>query len=101
MPDHLHIVFLGLGDASRPKVAMALLKQRSGYWLAQNRPDIVWQDDFYDTILRRSRGFTASLRYIALNPVRAGLAEHIHDCPYTGSIGCELNEVLTDAFWDK
>jgi hypothetical protein len=58
------------------------------------------QKDFYDRIVRRSEGFAASVRYIALNPVRAKLAADIDSWPFTGSIGCDLKEVLLDSFWD-
>jgi putative transposase len=100
MPDHLHVVVLGLDDASRPKRAMELFKHDTGMWLAEHRPNLSWQKDFHDRIVRRSEGFAAHVRYVALNPVRAGLAPDIDSWPFTGSVGCQLSEVLLDAFWE-
>ncbi|MGV3616638.1 MAG: transposase [Fimbriimonas sp.] len=99
MPDHLHMIVSGMTDGAAPKRAMEAFKRDSGMWLARHRPDLRWQWNFHDRILRRKE-IAAACRYIALNPVRAGLAEDIHAWPFTGSIGFDLNEVLLDAFWE-
>lgn len=99
MPDHLHIVIRGQHDNSAPKRVMEAFKRDSGMWLAAHRPGIVWQKDFHDRILRYNET-SATIRYFALNPVRAGLAEDINAWPFTGTIGYDLNEVLQDAFWE-
>jgi REP element-mobilizing transposase RayT len=98
MPDHLHVVILGLDRTSRVKRAMEAFKESSGTWLKYNRPNVEWQDDFYDEIVRGSKGWAQQIRYVALNPVRAGLAEHIHAYPFTGSIGCDLDESCSTRF---
>ncbi|MGV3614481.1 MAG: transposase [Fimbriimonas sp.] len=101
MPDHFHILMFGLHDGSRPKVAMERFKHMAGSWAHYNpEVGIHLQRNFYDRIVRRSEGYAASVRYIALNPVRAGLAPDIESWPYTGSIGADLSETLLDAFWD-
>jgi putative transposase len=99
MPDHLHVVVCGMSDAATPKRTIETFKRDSGMWLAKHRPEIRWQKDYHDRILRR-REIAAANRYIALNPVRAGLAKDIHAWPFTGAIGFELQEVFFDAFWD-
>ncbi|MGV3614008.1 MAG: REP-associated tyrosine transposase [Fimbriimonas sp.] len=99
MPDHLHVLLLGTEDTSDLKAAMNWFKARSGWWLYRNHPDIHWQKDYWDHVVRILEGWENQARYIALNPVRAGLAEHVFDWPYTGSIGCDLKETLIDAFW--
>ena len=99
MPDHLHVLLYGTTPQSRAKDAMIRFKRDSGMWLAANRPDLEWQEDFYDHIIRRSEGWEVQARYAALNPVRARLAEDIFAWPYTGSIGYDRDEVLLDAWW--
>ncbi|MGV3615499.1 MAG: hypothetical protein ACO1SV_09700, partial [Fimbriimonas sp.] len=80
--------------------AMDLFKRAAGRWAEYDSDlPIRFQKDFYDQIVRKSEGYAAHVRYIALNPVRAKLAEDIHAWPYTGSIGAELDETLLDAFW--
>ena len=99
MPDHLHVLFLGRDEHSRAKAAMDRFKWEFGIWLGQNRPDLDLQKDYYDHIVRRSQGWEGQARYLALNPVRKGLASDVFGWPYTGSIGYDLQEVLLDAWW--
>lgn len=99
MPDHLHVVIMGTADNARPKTAMEMFKHRSGIWLERNRQEIEWQANFHDRIIRKSDDWASHVRYIACNPIRAGLAEDIHQWPFTGSIGCDLRDILGDAFW--
>lgn len=99
MPDHLHLVIRGMTDTSAPKRAAEAFKRDSGMWLAENRPNLEWQKDFYDRILRYNE-ISATVRYLALNPVRAGLTSDINAWPFTGSLGYNLSEVLQDAFWE-
>lgn len=99
MPDHLHVLLYGQTATSRAKDAMIRFKRDSGMWLEEHRPDLEWQEDFYDHIVRRSEGWETQARYFALNPVRKGLAEDIFAWPYTGSVGYDRDEVLLDAWW--
>jgi REP element-mobilizing transposase RayT len=98
MPDHMHVLMLGADQTSRPKDAMESFKMSAGRWLRYNRPDLKLQHDFHDHIVRWSEGWRSQARYIALNPCRAGLADHPEQYPYTGSIGYDLNDIIGDAF---
>lgn len=99
MPDHLHALIVGTEENSRPKDAMSMFKHRSQFRLSQLFPEFDWQDNFYDRIVRKSEGWAQCVRYFALNPVRAELAPDIDSWPYTGAVGCDLRDSLTDAFW--
>ena len=99
MPDHLHVLLLGTGDDSDAKAAMDRFKSRSGWWLYRHRPPAKWQTGYWDHVVRYFEGWEAQARYIAANPCRAGLAENVFDWPFTGSIGCDLAEVIAEAFW--
>jgi len=54
------------------------------------------ESDFYDHIIRRDQSFAHQIRYIVNNPVRRGLVENWEDYPFTGSIGFNLKEPLSD-----
>jgi len=99
MPDHLHVLLLGTSEQSDTKAAMDAFKYKSGWWFYRNRPDISWQKDYWDHVVRSYEGWEAQARYIAANPCRAGLAPNVFAWPYTGCIGHKLEEVLLDAFW--
>src|SRR5512137_1998805 len=52
MPDHLHVLTMGLTGSSDGWQAMVEFKQRTGYWLTKNRPFVAWQRSFFDHVLR-------------------------------------------------
>jgi REP element-mobilizing transposase RayT len=95
MPDHLHVIFHGDSPAADTWQAMTLFKQRTGFWLARQRPTVCWQKDFFDHVIRTPDELTRQARYIADNPVRKGLVAVWSEYPYTGAIGMELLEVLS------
>ena len=84
-----------MSDKSDVMKAMVSYKQKTGYWLSVNRPEIRWQKDFYDHIIRTDEKVSVQIRYILDNPVRKKLVKSWQDYPYKGSIGCALNDVLT------
>jgi putative transposase len=96
MPDHLHLIIQGTsGDSDIWKTVVAF-KQRSGFWLASNRPAIKWQKDFYDHIIRNDEKLTIQIKYILDNPMRNGLTLSWEQYPYKGAIGYALDDVLKD-----
>src|SRR5204863_3513070 len=95
MPKHLHALIKGLTPSSDLWRAIVRFKQRTGYWFSRNS-DIQWQKDFYDHLLRRDEDLANQVRYIVNNPVRRGLVEDWEDYPFTGSIGMNLKELLSD-----
>jgi len=94
MPDHLHLLLRGMGDEADAWAAMASFKQRTGFWIASNRPAFWWQKDYWDHIVRPHEDVRGLLRYIAENPVRRGLVAQWRDYPFTGSIGYELSALV-------
>jgi putative transposase len=94
MPDHLHVMLQGTADTADLWQAIVAFKQRSGFWLGQRRPEVGWQKDFYDHIVRKNEDLGAQVRYIADNPVRRGLVADWRQYPHTGAIGIQLEEVI-------
>ena len=94
MPDHLHVLILGTTAEADTKAAMNKFKALSSLWLYRRRPDVHWQDGYYDRILDGHSRPDKQAWYIALNPVRRGLVADPFSWPYTGSIGHDLGEVL-------
>lgn len=93
MPDHLHVMFSGTCEESDTRQAMILFKAIHGKWLSERRLPWKWQRGFYDHRLRGDQDWRNHARYIALNPVRAGLAREMGEYPFAGTIGVEWNEV--------
>ncbi len=95
MPDHVHVLVGGRYESSDTWAAIALFKQRTGFWLGRHRPGIGWQKDFYDHIIRRDEDLGAPVRYIAGNPVRKGLVKDWREYPFTGAIGVSLDTIIS------
>jgi hypothetical protein len=58
--------------------------------LAQvERSGSLWQEEFFDHVLRSEESFAEKWDYVRNNPVRARLVERAEDWPYAGSIHFE------------
>ena len=98
MPDHVHVLVEGLADDSDLRGFVRDAKQRSGFAFAQRSGRRLWQDGYYDHVLRDDESTIAVARYIFENPVRAGLARRVDAYPHSGSEVFSMAEILTA--WD-
>jgi len=85
MPNHCHLILEGTDDNANTLSAIKAFKQKSGYWLSQYEPDIKWQKDFYDHIIRKEENLRKQIDYILTNPIRKGLVNNWKDYPFKGS----------------
>jgi len=103
MPDHLHLIWMGLRQGSDQLNAMAFLRRHMKRAMAPYQ----LQKQAYEHVLRaheREAGALASTCfYILNNPVRAGLVEAPNDWPYHGAIipGYPDWDPLDEKFWDR
>lgn len=75
MPDHVHVLAAGLNDDSNAIRFMQQFKQRSGFAYRSISGTALWQQSFFDRVLRRSESAEEVARYIAENARRAGLVD--------------------------
>lgn len=94
MPNHQHLIIMGTQNNSDIWKTVTSYKQKTGFWLSKNAPDIRWQKDFYDHIIRKKEDLASQVRYILNNPVRKGLVSSWEDYPFKSSIGCDIEEVF-------
>jgi putative transposase len=94
MPDHTHLLVEGLEDRSNLRRFAKLAKQRSGSQHKSIHGERLWQEGYYDHVLRSDESATAIARYILENPVRAGLVTHPSEYPYLGSDVWTLEDLL-------
>ncbi|MEN6586863.1 MAG: transposase [Sulfuricella sp.] len=86
MPDHLHwLIELGSHDLAR---TLQRVKSRSAIHINRLRgtKGQFWQPGYYDHALRRDEDLREVARYIAANPLRAGLVRHLGDYPHWDAI---------------
>ena len=87
MPDHLHLLWLGLGPASDQDKAAAFFRRHVN--AALKSVGVEFQKQPWDVVLGekdRERGAVLkTVFYIAENPVRAGLVHEARAWPFSGS----------------
>ena len=79
MPDHVHLIYSPLRrddgwSYTLPEI-MKSIKGRSGRFinLALHRNGPVWQEEFFDHVLRSNDSLVDRVEYVCQNPVRAGI----------------------------
>ena len=85
MPDHLHLLVMGMDDKSNLKRFISLFKQKSGYWFKKNYSENLWHISYYDHVLRKEESIEGVARYILENPVRKGLVSDYKEYPFSWS----------------
>jgi len=92
MPDHFHFILTGKHSKSNIKKCIDSFKQSSGFWLHKNLPQIKWQKDYYDHILRSDEDLIAQIKYVLNNPVRSELVGYWKIYKFRGSTLYNLDE---------
>ena len=80
MPDHIHIVFK-LGDGHSLAGVMKSFKSFTSRRINKllQLDGVVWQDQYYDHLIRGEEDFWASMEYCYYNPLKKGLLDHASD----------------------
>ena len=108
MPDHLHVVWLGLRVASDQLRAVRFLRkylQRELTRRSSTGGEFELQKQAHDAVLKeqdRTRGALAkACFYVLENPCRQGLVEHARQWPHLGAMapGYPFLHPLDDDFW--
>jgi hypothetical protein len=103
MPDHLHLVWMGLQRTTDQRNGMKFLREHLGPALHPHR----FQHQPHDHVLReqeRKRNAFAKVCFYILNNSRAAeLVEHPKDWPFAGSVvpGYPDMHPLEDRFWPR
>jgi len=95
MPNHCHLILEGEADDSDLWATVVEFKQHTGFWFRTNSPHIRWQKDFYDHIIRENENLKDRVAYVLNNPVRQGIVDDWTEYPYKGSIGVDLEDVIS------
>ena len=110
MPDHHHIVWMGMRLASDQRLAMRFLRKQLAIELARRSPtgiEFELQKQPYDSVLRekdRQRGaFAKTCFYVLDNPRRKGLVEDARNWRYCGAVvpGYPWLHPLAENFWEQ
>ena len=98
MPDHFHALVAGTEGQAAFTRFVRMWKQVTGYWWKrQGHAMALWQEGYYETILRDDDPTAGVVRYIVGNPLRAGLVRDIHDYRLIGSSGFDIDALVASA----
>ena len=101
MPDHVHLLVEGLSEASDLSALVATAKQRAAYAgrrLARGR---LWQEGYFERVLRDDDDTFNVARYVVNNPVRAGLVASPRDYPFLGSAVLDKDDLIGSCVWSS
>jgi REP element-mobilizing transposase RayT len=86
MPDHVYLVLSPLIDYDRRRVyplseILWAIKSASAHRINKllGRSGSVWQEEYFDTAMRRSESLEQKMEYVRQNPVRAGIVARAED----------------------
>jgi len=86
MPDHLHVLINPEGEEKNLLSFVKMLKGRTARRINElYGKRNIWQESFYDHILRKDEGIKAVSLYILNNPVRKGVTDEWQKYPYSWS----------------
>ena len=94
MPDHLHALVAGLRDDSDLTQFVSLAKQRSGFYYKRVYQAQLWQEGYFDRVLRTDEPEMAVIRYIVSNPIRSQIVKTAQEYPFWGSQVHTRDELL-------
>jgi putative transposase len=85
MPDHLHLIVGASAEDSNLQRFMSRWKQLTGFSYKKAHGERLWQESYYDHVLRDDEATWRAARYALENPVRKGYVKHFIDYPFCGS----------------
>ena len=93
MPDHIHALFEGQRDDAAFIPFMKVLRQRTCREYKSLCGRNLWQDGYYEHVLRDEETTPSVVAYIVGNPVRSGLVQTPGEYPY---VWCKYGLDLVD-----
>ncbi len=85
MPDHMHLLVEGVSGGADLITFTKDAKQRSAWLFKRRFRQRLWQEGYWEHVLRDSERIEDIIEYIVNNPLRKGLVERPEDYPYWGS----------------
>ena len=98
MPDHLHLLIVGASEDSDLQQFMARWKQLTAFQHKKQSGQRLWQESYYDHVLRDDEETWRAARYILENPVRKGMVKNFEEYPHSGSEVHTFDELR--ALWE-
>lgn len=86
MPDHIHLVFKKNQGSRSVQTIVSTLKRQILMRCRAKGHGVQWQSGFYDRIVREYEMSDEFVKYVLLNPVRAGIVGDFAEYKYCGLV---------------
>lgn len=86
MPDHAHLLVQGTADSSYLVAFVQNFKQRTAFHFKRESGDQLWQQSYFDRVLRHEEHLEDVAAYVFQNPVAAGLCDDATRYPLSGGL---------------
>jgi putative transposase len=93
MPDHVHLLVKAIDKGSDLRRFAKMSKQRSGYAYRTRCDKRLWQEGYFERVLRDDSEAREIARYIVTNPVRAGLVTRADEYEFVGTTEWTIEEL--------
>jgi REP element-mobilizing transposase RayT len=97
MPNHVHVIWKPIVSMSRILHWLKSVTAKRAKRILGLDVKAFWQDESYDHWIRSDKELSKLIRYVELNPVKAGLARSIEAWPWSSANFAALDESLTQA----
>ena len=94
MPDHVHLLVGGMWLDSDLVRWITLSKQFAAVSYLRSTGQRLWQEGWFDRVVRDSDDVVAIVQYIIENPIRAGLVVDVTEYPFWGSCTHSRGDLL-------
>lgn len=99
MPDHLHILAGGTDDDADIVAFVRRFRQMTGYHFRRSHAERLWQDGYFDHVLRDGEKTFDIVSCTVANPVRAGIVREACAYPFSGSSRYSIRELADSVQW--
>lgn len=88
MPDHVHFFCAPEPEAKPLSIFTGFWKEWTSKQIKRvlGLPNRIWQEEFFDHVLRSNESYAQKWDYVRENPTRAGLVANADDWPWQGEI---------------
>ena len=100
MPDHAHLLVRGMAATSDLRRFVKTAKERSGRAYRKRCDKRLWQEGYFERVLRDDSEARRYARYIVTDPVRAGLVASVAEYEHVGTTEWTIDE-LTNVSLDE
>ena len=99
MHDHLHALVEGKSERADARKWIDGFRRRSGFHYRRLFRARLWQEGYFDRVLRREESTVAVVAYVLANPVRGGLCATAGEYRYSGSSRYSVDDLAAAVQW--